>query len=66
MAAYIGTATSRIDGIAKVTGTAHYGSDVPFSNPAYGFLVTSPISRGRIVSAEFMTAAKGRIAFSRM
>src|ERR1700743_431518 len=51
-----GTAPARLDGPAKVTGAAHYGSDAPFSNPAYGFLVTSPISRGRIVSFDLREA----------
>src|ERR1700761_5150536 len=52
----IGTAQNRLDGPAKVTGVAHYGSDVPFSNPAYGYLVTSTIARGRIVSFDLKDA----------
>jgi xanthine dehydrogenase YagR molybdenum-binding subunit len=43
-----GTATPRIDGHAKVTGTARYGSDEPVAAPAYAFLVTSSIARGRV------------------
>ncbi|WP_244610388.1 xanthine dehydrogenase family protein molybdopterin-binding subunit [Microvirga pakistanensis] len=45
----IGASTSRIDGRAKVTGEARYGSDFSGGhNPAYAFLVTSAIARGRI------------------
>ena len=46
----IGTAHARLDGRLKVTGAALYGSDAPFAKAAYGFLVTSAIARGRIVS----------------
>ncbi|HWD50202.1 MAG TPA: xanthine dehydrogenase family protein molybdopterin-binding subunit, partial [Rhizomicrobium sp.] len=46
----IGTATNRLDGPAKVTGSAHYGSDVPLKNAAYAVLVTSSIARGRITA----------------
>lgn len=38
----------RIDGRAKVTGRALYASDETVANPAYAFLVTSTIARGRI------------------
>ena len=40
----------RIDGVAKVTGAARYASDEPVANPAYAYLVTSAISRGRIAA----------------
>jgi xanthine dehydrogenase YagR molybdenum-binding subunit len=43
-----GIPTSRIDGIAKVTGAARYASDEPVANPAFAYLVTSAIARGRI------------------
>src|SRR6202012_2746635 len=52
----IGPAHARLDGPAKVTGAAHYGSDVPFSKSAYAYLVTSSISRGRIVSFDMREA----------
>src|SRR5437868_13062595 len=48
----IGSATRRLDGPAKVTGAAHYGSDVVIAKPAYGVLVTSAIARGRIASID--------------
>ena len=45
----IGQPTSRIDGREKVTGRARYGSDFDGGQrPAWGYLVTSPVARGRI------------------
>jgi xanthine dehydrogenase YagR molybdenum-binding subunit len=44
----IGKATPRIDGVSKVTGAARFASDEPVVNPAYAYLVTSTIARGRI------------------
>ena len=44
----IGRATPRVDGRAKVTGSARYPADEPVGNPAYAFLVTSAIARGRV------------------
>ena len=46
----IGTPTRRIDGRAKVMGSALYPSDEAMANPAYAVLVTSTIARGRIVA----------------
>ena len=43
-----GRPTPRIDGIAKVTGRARYPADEPLANPAFAYLVTSGIARGRI------------------
>src|ERR1700685_3791104 len=48
----IGTAHTRLDGHAKVTGQAHYGSDAPFAKPAYACLATSAIARGRIAAID--------------
>ncbi|HTV80344.1 MAG TPA: xanthine dehydrogenase family protein molybdopterin-binding subunit [Steroidobacteraceae bacterium] len=45
-----GKPTSRIDGVAKVTGAARFASDEPVAHPAYAYLVTSAIARGKIVS----------------
>ena len=44
----IGTPTHRLEGHAKVTGRALYASDEAVPNPAYAYLVTSAIARGRI------------------
>src|ERR1700761_2492154 len=46
----IGEPTSRVDGIAKVTGAAKFASDELVANPAYAYLVTSRIARGKIES----------------
>ncbi|HEY2678621.1 MAG TPA: xanthine dehydrogenase family protein molybdopterin-binding subunit [Steroidobacteraceae bacterium] len=43
-----GKPTPRVDGIAKVTGAARFSSDERVLNPAYAYLVTSTIARGRI------------------
>jgi xanthine dehydrogenase YagR molybdenum-binding subunit len=48
----IGTAQSRLDGRAKVTGQAHYGSDVTLAHAAYAVLVTSAIAKGRITAID--------------
>jgi xanthine dehydrogenase YagR molybdenum-binding subunit len=46
--ANMGEPAVRLDARLKVTGDAHYPSDVPVGNPAYAYLVTSTIARGRI------------------
>jgi xanthine dehydrogenase YagR molybdenum-binding subunit len=38
----------RIDGVAKVTGAARYATDEQPANPAYAYMVTSTIARGRV------------------
>src|SRR5947209_5367449 len=43
-----GQSATRIDGPAKVTGAARYPDDEPVQNPAFAWLVTSSIGRGRI------------------
>jgi xanthine dehydrogenase YagR molybdenum-binding subunit len=48
MAATIGTPTSRVDGRAKVTGLAKYAGEFNVPNLAFGAVVTSTISKGRI------------------
>ena len=40
----MGQPIPRVDGRDKVTGAARYPSDVPISNPAYAYLVTSAIA----------------------
>src|SRR5437588_12899544 len=46
--ANMGNPEPRYDARLKVTGAARYPSDVPVSNPAFAFLVTSAIAKGRI------------------
>ena len=55
--ANMGQPIPRYDGRAKVTGGARYASDVPVANPAYAFMVTSAIARGRITEID-ETAAR--------
>ncbi len=50
--ANMGQAIVRIDARAKVTGAARFASDMPASNPAHAYLVTSTIARGRIVGID--------------
>src|SRR5215813_976455 len=52
MAAYIGSAISRIDGIAKVTGAAKYAAEFNVPGLLYGSVVTATISKGRIVQID--------------
>ena len=49
MRPYIGAATSRIDGHAKVTGAAKYAGEFNVPNLVYGFVIESTIAKGRIV-----------------
>ncbi|MEZ4736484.1 MAG: xanthine dehydrogenase family protein molybdopterin-binding subunit [Caldilineaceae bacterium] len=53
----MGEPAPRIDARLKVTGEARYPADLNFNNMAYGYLVTSAISRGRIVRFD-LTAAR--------
>ena len=51
-----GRPTPRIDGVAKVTGAARFASDEPVQHPAFAYLVTSTIARGRIESFDLERA----------
>lgn len=44
----IGQPSTRFEAAAKVTGATRYASDEVVPNPAYAYLVTSTIARGRI------------------
>jgi xanthine dehydrogenase YagR molybdenum-binding subunit len=48
MTTYIGTATSRVDGRAKVTGAAKYAGEFNMAGLAHASVVTSTIAKGRI------------------
>src|SRR5262245_20771868 len=63
MAAYIGSAISRIDGIAKITGAAKYAAEFNVPGLLYGSVVTATIAKGRIVQIDSGAAmqAKGVI-----
>jgi xanthine dehydrogenase YagR molybdenum-binding subunit len=48
MTTYIGTATSRVDGRAKVTGAAKYAGEFNTTGLAHASIVTSTIAKGRV------------------
>ena len=54
--ANMGNPVPRYDAVAKVTGKAAYAADVRLANPAYAYLVTSAIAKGRIDSFELSDA----------
>ncbi|MGA0598359.1 xanthine dehydrogenase family protein molybdopterin-binding subunit [Enterovirga sp. CN4-39] len=56
MAAYIGTATSRVDGAAKVTGAAKYAAEFAATGVAHASVVTSTVTKGRIVRVDASAA----------
>ena len=58
MAPYIGTSTSRVDGFAKVTGSAKYAAEFNVPGLAYGSVVTSTIAKGRIVRIDRSAALR--------
>jgi xanthine dehydrogenase YagR molybdenum-binding subunit len=58
--ANMGQPVQRYDAVAKVTGKARYASDVPLANPAYAYLVTSSIAKGRIDGFDLADARKVR------
>ncbi|MCB2409794.1 xanthine dehydrogenase family protein molybdopterin-binding subunit [Hymenobacter lucidus] len=45
---YIGKPTSRVEGPAKVTGAAKYAAEYNVPDLAYGYVVSSPIAKGKI------------------
>ena len=56
MATYIGTATSRIDGKAKVTGEAKYAGEFNVPGLVHGYVVDSTI---RLVGTTLMWEQDG-------
>src|SRR5215468_1816116 len=58
MTTYIGTATSRVDGIAKVTGAAKYAGEFKADGLAYGAVVTSTIAKGSIARIDTSEALR--------
>jgi xanthine dehydrogenase YagR molybdenum-binding subunit len=58
--ANMGQPIPRYDALAKVTGKAQYAADVPLARPAYAYLVTSAIAKGRIEAMELEDAKKIR------
>jgi xanthine dehydrogenase YagR molybdenum-binding subunit len=58
MVTHIGTATSRVDGRAKVTGAAKYAAEFNVDGLVHGVLVTSTIAKGRIVTIDSSAALR--------
>ena len=56
--AFIGSPQSRVDGPAKVTGSALYAGDFPAQGLAYGWVVSSAIARGRITRIDTQAALR--------
>ncbi|MDO7877776.1 xanthine dehydrogenase family protein molybdopterin-binding subunit [Hymenobacter sp. ASUV-10] len=58
---YIGKPTNRVDGPAKVAGTAKYAAEFNVPNLLYGYVVSSPIAKGKItkINAEEVLALPG-------
>ena len=54
--ANMGEPAPRFDARLKVTGEARYASDFAVSNPAFAYLVTSTIAKGRIIQFDFAEA----------
>jgi xanthine dehydrogenase YagR molybdenum-binding subunit len=52
----MGKPAPRLEARQKVTGEARYASDMPVNNPAFAFLVTSPIAKGEIKSIDVSEA----------
>src|SRR5205807_1860687 len=53
----IGTSLPRIDGIAKVTGTAPYAYEQPVTDPLYLHPVQATIARGRVTAIDSALAS---------
>jgi xanthine dehydrogenase YagR molybdenum-binding subunit len=58
MNVYVGTATSRVDGHAKVTGAAKYAGEFAADRLVHGFVVEATIPHGRIVRLDTGEALK--------
>ena len=56
MTSYIGTATSRVDGRAKVTGTAKYAAEFNTVGLVHASVISSTIAKGRIVRIDVSEA----------
>ncbi|MFE7430582.1 xanthine dehydrogenase family protein molybdopterin-binding subunit [Streptomyces sp. NPDC057545] len=48
----VGSAHARVEGRAKVTGTARYAGEISFADLAHGWLVLSSVARGRVRRVE--------------
>ncbi|WP_375459225.1 xanthine dehydrogenase family protein molybdopterin-binding subunit [uncultured Enterovirga sp.] len=53
---FVGTAQSRVDGPAKVTGEARYAAEFPAPDLAHGIVLSSAIARGKITAIDTSAA----------
>jgi xanthine dehydrogenase YagR molybdenum-binding subunit len=53
-----GDPIDRVDGRAKVTGTARYAADVPVAHVAHAVLILSSVAKGKVVSMDTARAQK--------
>lgn len=58
MTRYLGKETTRVDGVAKVTGQAKYAAEFQVPHLAYGFLVLSSVARGRVLEIDTAEAER--------
>ncbi|HYE71472.1 MAG TPA: xanthine dehydrogenase family protein molybdopterin-binding subunit, partial [Aquabacterium sp.] len=55
---YLGKETSRVDGVAKVTGQAKYAAEFQVPNVAYGFVVLGTVAKGAITAIDASQAER--------
>ena len=53
---YVGTAQRRVDGALKVTGGAKYAAEFTSPDLAYGYVVSSAVSKGKIKTIDIAAA----------
>src|ERR1700712_5658290 len=58
MPTHIGSATSRVDGPAKVTGQAKYAGDFEAAGLVHAYVVESTIARGRVARIDISEALR--------
>ena len=56
----VGSEVARVDGLAKVRGTAIYGDDIRLKNMLYGVCRYVDIAAGRVDSVDISEAEIGR------
>jgi len=61
MVHYIGTATSRVDGFAKVTGAARYAAEFNVPGIAHASVVCSTIAKGHIARMDTTAAMRVKV-----
>ena len=58
MTGAIGQRIDRVDGRAKVTGSAHYSAEIPLPDLAYAELIGATVASGRIISIDTTQAER--------